>query len=401
MPIDPIVSQAATLLNAAQAQATGTALAPITTPADFVSAAQTTIKNGYDPILNALSQMWSRTIFSIRDYAGKLRGLDMTGDRWGNITRKISPIDTAVENDQRFAYPVGYDSTQTVPSGDGLAVDMYKLHKPQVQQTAFYGQSVYEDVITIFRDNLDTAFRSADEFVRFNSMIMQNRANKLTQYEEDARRVLLANAIASLKEENKAGRIIHLITEYNTETGTSFTLPDLMKGENYAPFIRWTYARLATLARMFSNRSNLFQTVINSAVINRHTPADRLKVFVTSKHLDQINSMAKSITFHDDYLNSADWEGVDFWQAIGSPDSVKMTPTYTGTSGTIVSSSAQTVTNIFGLMFDEDFLGMARVNSWSGTTPFNVLGGYWNEAFHINHRSRFDMTEKAVLLLLD
>ena len=401
MPIDPIVSQAATLLNAAQAQATGTALAPITTPADFVSAAQTTIKNGYDPILNALSQMWNRTIFSIRDYAGKLRGLDMTGDRWGNVTRKISPIDTAVEDDQRFAYPVGYDSTQTVPSGDGLAVDMYKLHKPQVQQTAFYGQSVYEDVITIFRDNLDTAFRSPDEFVRFNSMIMQNRANKLTQYEEDARRVLLANAIAALKEENKTGRIIHLITEYNTETGTSFTLPDLMKGENYAPFIRWVYARLATLARMFSNRSNLFQTVIDSKIINRHTPADRLKIFVTSKHLDQINSMAKAITFHDDYLNSADWEGVDFWQAIGSPDSVKMTPTYTGTSGTIVSSSAQTVTNIFGLMFDEDFLGMARVNSWSGTTPFNVLGGYWNEAFHINHRSRFDMTEKAVLLLLD
>ena len=401
MPIDPIVSQAATLLNAAQAQATGTALAPITTPADFVSAAQTTIKNGYDPILNALSQMWNRTIFSIRDYAGKLRGLDMTGDRWGNVTRKISPIDTAVEDDQRFAYPVGYDSTQTVPSGDGLAVDMYKLHKPQAQQTAFYGQSVYEDVITIFRDNLDTAFRSADEFVRFNSMIMQNRANKLTQYEEDARRVLLANAIASLKEENKTGRVIHLITEYNTETGTSFTLADLMKGENYAPFIRWVYARLATLARMFSNRSNLFQTVISSKIINRHTPPDRLKVFVTSKHLDQINSMAKSITYHDDYLNSADWEGVDFWQAIGSPDSVKMTPTYTGTDGAIVSSSAQTVTNIFGLMFDEDFLGMARVNSWSGTTPFNVLGGYWNEAFHINHRSRFDMTEKAVLLLLD
>lgn len=401
MPIDPIVSQAATLLNAAQAQATGTALAPITTPADFVSAAQTTIKNGYDPILNALSQMWSRTIFSIRDYAGKLRGLDMTGDRWGNVTRKISPIDTAVEDDQRFAYPVGYDSTQTVPSGDGLAVDMYKLHKPQIQQTAFYGQSVYEDVITIFRDNLDTAFRSADEFVRFNSMIMQNRANKLTQYEEDARRVLLANAIAALKEENKTGRVIHLITEYNTETGTEFTLSDLMKGENYAPFIRWVYARLATLARMFSNRSNLFQTVISSKIINRHTPADRLKVFVTSKHLDQINSMAKSITYHDDYLNSADWEGVDFWQAIGSPDTVKMTPTYTGTDGAIVSSSAQTVTNIFGMMFDEDFLGMARVNSWSGTTPFNVLGGYWNEAFHINHRSRFDMTEKAVLLLLD
>ena len=401
MPIDPIVSQAATLLNAAQAQATGTALAPITTPADFVSAAQTIIKNGYDPILNALSQMWSRTIFSIRDYAGKLRGLDMTGDRWGNITRKISPIDTTVEDDQRFAYPVGYDSTQTVPSGDGLAVDMYKLHKPQVQQTAFYGQSVFEDVITFFRDNLDTAFSSADEFVRFNSMIMQNRANKLTQYEEDARRVLLANAIASLKEENKTGRIIHLITEYNTETGTSFTLADLMKGENYAPFIRWTYARLATLARMFSNRSNLFQTVIDSKIINRHTPADRLKIFVTSKHLDQINAMAKSITYHDDYLNSADWEGVDFWQAIGSPDSVKMTPTYTGTNGAIVSSSAQTVTNIFGMMFDEDFLGMARVNSWSGTTPFNVMGGYWNEAFHINHRSRFDMTEKAVLLLLD
>ena len=63
------IKQAATLLNAIVAQQTGqTALAAINNMDDFVSVAETALKTGRDPVLNAISQVWRDTIFAVRDY---------------------------------------------------------------------------------------------------------------------------------------------------------------------------------------------------------------------------------------------------------------------------------------------------------------------------------------------
>ena len=176
---DMIVYQAGTVLTSLVQQATGQKVITPSTPGEFVSVATTALKTGYDPILNALSQMWGRTIFSVRPYSRMFRGMEMDMERWGNATRKLSIADKAVENDARFTYPTGYDSTQTPANGDGKSVDMFTLNKPDVLQTNFYGQAVYENSYTIFRDNLDTAFTSPAEFMRFTSMVAQNRADKL------------------------------------------------------------------------------------------------------------------------------------------------------------------------------------------------------------------------------
>jgi hypothetical protein len=67
----------------------------------------------------------------------------------------------------------------------------------------------------------------------------------------------------------------------------------------------------------------------------------------------------------------------------------------------VVSATDVGVSNVFALMFDRDALGFATVNEWSAMSPFNITGGYWNDAYHANVRARQDMTEKAVLFLLD
>lgn len=403
MPSTMIVSQAAAILNDLQHQATGSsALAVINTPADFISAAQTALKTGYDPIVNALSQMWGRTIYAVRDYSAPFARLEMDAERWGNATRKVSFADRDVTNDDRFTYPVAYDSTQNPANGDGLSANQYALRKPDLQQTAFYGQSVYQDWVSIFRDNLDVAFTGPEEFVRFNAAELQNRSNKLEQYRETTRRGLLANAVGALLDENKTGRVVHVLTEYNTATGQSLTATTVMLPANFPDFIRWLYARLSTLGRQMALRSNKFQTVVSSKVINRHTPADRLNVYMSASIMDQINARVRSITYHDDYLADANWEGVDFWQAIDSPMSINIKPTYTDTSGDqITASTAVTSSVVLGLMFDDDAIGYAVTNYWTSVTPFNARGGYWNDWFHANFRTRFDMTEKMIVLTLD
>lgn len=405
---DMMVYQAGTVLSSLVQQATGQKVMTPTTPGEFVSVATTALKTGYDPILNALSQMWGRTIFSVRPYSRMFKGMEMDMERWGNATRKLSIADKAIEDDARFQYPVGYEAEQTPATGDGKSVDMFALNKPDVLQTNFYGQAVYENSYTIFRDNLDTAFTSPAEFMRFTSMVAQNRSDKLEQYRETIARGLLANYAGSLLAEHQQTRIIHLLTEYNGLTGLELDKHTVYQPANFAPFMRWVFSRVSVLSKLMRERSEMFQTVINEKHVMRHTPADRLKVYMYTPAMEQMKAMVNSITYNDDFIKYTDFEAVNFWQSIEMPDTLVVNPTYTLPDGTVTTktsgggpSSGVSQQGIFGLMFDEDALGYAQVNAWNQLTPFNAKGGYWNDFDHVNFRTMQDMTEKGLILLLD
>ena len=407
--------QAATLLTSVVQQATGQSVMTPTNVGEFVSVATTAIRGGYDPIMKVLTQMWGRTIFAVRPYSAKLKGLEMDLDRWGNVTRKISYADKPVEADQRFIWPAAYDSNQNPANGDGYSVDMWKINKDDVLQTQFYGQSVYMDERTEFVNSLDAAFRTPEEFMRFNSAAVTNRQNKLEQYRENVARSVLLNLMGSLYYIGNAlaplgdsQRVIHLLTEYNTKTGLSLTAQTVMQPDNYPGFMRWCYARLATLSDIMSSRSTMYQTTINGKVINRHTDAENTKIYILSEYLHEMDSMARSVTFHEDLLKLADVEGVPYWQSIKSPDTIDLANvvSLSDTDGSTITSALAAgstgLANVFGVVFDRDAAGYAFVNRFDWMTPgINASGGYFNTFHHANVRTVQDTTEKSVLLLLD
>lgn len=365
--------------------------------------AQAALKTGYDPIINALSQIWSRSIYAVRDYTSPLTSLEMDLPRYGNALRKISPIAAKMQDDQRFIWPVTYDSTQTGnPLGNGQSVDMYKISKQEILQTNFYGTAVYQQRYTTFKDQFDVAMSSADEFMRFNAMNMTERNNDKESYREAVARGMQANFIGAILDEAQASRVIHLLTEYNTETGLSLTAQSVYQPDNFAPFMRWVYAKLNVIARFMGERSQLYQTVINDKPVLRHTRGENLRVALYSKAYEQMRTMALSTTFHDDYLKLAKFEGINFWQSIETPDSIAITPVYTSTTGAVKKAEKEVEqAGIFGIMHDRDALGYCYTNTWVATTPLNIDGGYWNTAEHATIKTIQDNTEKAVVLLLD
>lgn len=402
---DMTISQAATILGEAVEQATGQkVITNIATPEQFVSVAQTALKTGYDPIINALSQIWSRSIYEVRDYTSPLTSLEMDLHRYGNALRKISPIAAKMQDDQRFIWPVAYDAANHKANalGNGESVDMYKISKQEVLQTNFYGTAVYQQRYTTFKDQFDVAMSSADEFMRFNAMNMTERNNDKESYREAVARGMQANFIAAILDEGQNSRVVHLLTDYNTETGLSLSAQSVYQPDNFAPFMRWVYARLNMIARFMGERSQLYQTVINEKPVLRHTRGSDLRVALYSKVYEQMRTMALSTTFHDDYLKLAKFEGINFWQSIETPDSVNITPVYTSTAGAVKKASkAVEQAGIFGIMHDRDALGYCYTNMWSATTPLNIDGGYWNTAEHATIKTIQDNTEKAVVLLLD
>lgn len=382
-------NQLSTVLNSIVAQATGKTPMAITNTSDFISVAQTALKTGYDPVLQSISQVLSRTIFSTRPYYRKFGGIQVDNQKWGNITRKLNISDKEWENDVRFELV------------DGQSVDMYKVNKPNILQTNFYGANVYERSYTIFKDQLDCAFSGPDEFARFLSMVTGNCTDMIEQAHENLARATLANYIGG-KIKGDSASCIHLLTEYNALTGLALTKENVYQPANYKPFIDWVYSRIATLTELMTERSQLFHTNITGKTVNRHTPLQRQRVYLYAPARFNIESMSLANTYNYNFLKMAYNETVNYWQSIQSPSKINVKPSYLKDDGTITTpEAALEQDDIFGVIFDEEALGYTVMNQWSATTPFNAKGGYSNVFFHFTDRFWNDFTENGLVLLLD
>jgi hypothetical protein len=382
-------NQLSTVLNSIVAQATGKNPLAITNTSEFISVAQTALKTGYDPLLQSISQVLSRTIFSTRPYYRKFGGIQVDNQKWGNITRKLNISDKDWENDVRFELV------------DGESVDMYKVNKPNILQTNFYGANVYERSYTIFKDQLDCAFSGPDEFARFLSMVTGNCTDMIEQAHENLARATVANYIGG-KVKGDADSCIHLLTEYNALTGLALTKENVYQPANYKPFIDWVYSRIATLTELMTERSQLFHTNITGKTINRHTPLQRQRVYLYAPARFNIESMSLANTYNYNFLKMAYNETVNYWQSIQSPSKINVKPSYLKADGTITTpEAALEQDDIFGVIFDEEALGYTVMNQWSATTPFNAKGGYSNVFFHFTDRFWNDFTENGLVLLLD
>lgn len=393
--------QISTILQAVQEQATGQKALAATNTAEFVSAADTTLRTGPDPILNAISQVLSRTIFSVRPYTRKFSALERSETQYGNHVRKLQVADLGLTDDQRYLYPVGYDTAQDPATGDGQSVDMYKLRKPKVLQTNFYGSSVYADYITVFRDQLNNAFKGPDEFGQFVSMIMGNMSDKLEQSRENFARATLANYAGGIISENKPERVVHLLSEYNAKTGLALTATSVYEPENFAAFMRWVFSRIAAITALMTERSVKYQTVVNNMPVMHHTPYQEQMIFLYAPFRFETESMVLATTFNDNFLKLAYNESVNYWQAIDAPSSINVTPTYIGAGGVPVVGAAVEQDNLFGVIADREALGYAVTQEWMQPTPMNAAGGYTNYHFHCTMKSWNDHTEKGLVLLLD
>ena len=400
MPVNTLASpgygfnDAAVLLNSIVSQATGRTSITPTNLQDFISVGQTALSVGPDPLMQAISQVLSRTIFSVRPYSEKFSGLRADALRWGNHVRKLSIADSDWDSDQRYYEAPG----DFLDNGD--SVDMYKIKMPNVLQTNFYGQNVVQRSITIFRDQLNVAFSNPEDFMRFVSMIMSNVSDQLAQARESTARMALANFIGG-KNILGAGHVFHLIDEYNSATQQSLTTATIFNPANYATFIRWVYGFIKTVSDRMTERSVIYQQNVTGKAISRHTPKARQKLYISAPDINRMDAEVLSITFNEDRLNLGEVESVGYWQSIETPNTVSVTPSYMGTDGTIVNGTAQVVNNIFGLLFDEEAIMVQSVNEWSAPTPFNPAGGYTNTYWHQSNRYLNDFTEKGVLFLLD
>lgn len=383
------IQDAYALIAELHLQATGRkVLTPVNT-VDFISVAQATLANGYEPVLNAISQVIGRTLVAVRPYDRKFKGLETSAERWGGIIRKLSFADKDPISNPSFTLT------------EGAAVDQFVVRKPVVLETRYVGSDIWQGQYTITTKQLELAFSSPEEFARFMSGLMTHFANEREQWLEEMSRITLANFMGALNVLG-TGHVIHLLTEYNTATGLSLTATTVRQPANYPAFVRWMYARVNTLSRMMTERSQLFQQTITGYPILRHTPVADQRIFLDADLLSHMEAEVLADTYHDNYLSMAETEAVSYWQNIQSPNSISIKPVYVDSTGAVVTNAAnQAVSNIVGVMFDRDAVGYNIYQDTLDASPYNAKGQYYNLFNNVRIQYQNDVTEKGILLVLD
>lgn len=401
MANDLSFNQLSTVLTDITQQATGQkALAPVDS-GSFVTVAQTALKTGYDPLATAISQVLSRTIFSVRPYTRKFKGLNVSNQRYGNHVRKLTAIDKPFEEDDRFKLV------------DGESIDQYKVNKPKVLQTNYYGANVYQKSLTIYKDQLDCAFSSPDEFASFISMVMQNASDMIEQAHEETARATIANLVAGiysaevqysekpLATANGQRRAVNLLALYNQETGKTLKVADVFKAENFEGFVKFAFSAINTISELMTDRNTLFCSQLTGYPFQRHTPKDRMKFYLYTDLVNKINSEVYSTVFNPGFLKMVDFETVNYWQSALSPSAINVKRTMLMKDGTLSQGVSVNIKNVFGVLFDEEAAGYTTVNEWSQPSPFNAKGGYYNQFWHFTDRYWNDFTENAVIFYIE
>ncbi len=384
------VRQIATAMNAIVQQATGKSAIAAITSGDFASVATTALLSGYDPVMGAISQMVGKTITINRPYRRKFDEMVADSQRFGWITRKIVPGLLAGEDDDAFNLTDGQH-----------APDMFDVRKRPVKQFNFYGTSAYAYHETYYADQINGAFASLEGFRSFVSGMRQAFENDRELMLESLARATFTSFVAGVISANNPSQIVNLISDYNTEKGTSITAANVHDPANWSDFVKFATARIQTISQLMESRSNVYHQSVTGFDIYRHTPVEYQRFYMPASIMAEIGTEVMPGLFNQEWLQRITYRPIDYFQSILDPLEINVIPTVLQANGTTAAAgSAVSVDNVFAVLMDRDACGVTLMDESVASAPYEVAGRYTNVWYHANKRYWMDYTENCVVFLI-
>lgn len=384
-----------TLMNEIVSQATGQKDIAVVDTSTFSSVGETILRTGTENVLNAISTVLSRTIFSIRPYKQKLESLLVSPERWGGQLRKVvylyNEAEASTDNNT-----VG----NTTQLQDGNSVDMYKIRNPKAVQLNFYGSQVVQKHITRYRDQLSMAFSNEREFMTFIDGVMVEFFNEVEMINEAKSRATVINAITGISAMGLTE--VDLVAEFNAKKGTKYTREQLL-GTYISDFMKFVAAQIKIYSDYLTDNTSIYHANLSGQnKILRHTPKERQKMIMYNPIFVESESEVYSTLFNPQYLDIGTFEGVNYWQSATTPTEIKAKPNIldVATGASKINDLQIDLPYVLGILFDEEMMGVLPQFDYASTTPFNSAGGYYNMYMHWRFNSYVDYTENAVLFVL-
>lgn len=382
----------------------------------FISVGESILAAGTENTLNALSLVLGRTLMAVRPYEAKLRILNaLNSGLYANRMRKISYY-------SRWAQPSGAFNTDLYTnhapaydngSNGGASVGTMWEQNPAIPlELNFGGRSVWDDSATVYKDQIQAAFRSEEDFAAFMAGILTEKGNDIETQKEAFNRATLLNYMAGIYDLNtyNGGAAIDLAAAFNTEMNTQYTRQDLLT-TYYKDFLEFVIAKIKKISNLLTNRSmkwHLSPTkTINGVDYNilRHTPKSKQRLIMYRPFWTDAEARVLPEIFNDQYLKPDAYEGVDFWQNEANPTAIDVTPaipnvTATPPMATQTAGAVVALDYVLGVLYDEDAIMVDYQLDSADATPNEARKRYSNIWWHFAKNSINDFTENGVLLYI-
>lgn len=342
--------------------------------------------------INALTDRIGRTIVSFRAYHSHFPDFERDSIEWGNILQKLKVGMPDAEEDQSYNLV------------DGTSVDQYKINKAKVNQLLFTTETPWQTHITVHLDELEKAFIDSTAMGTFISGMFGEVQNRIELAMENLSMDCVNNYIAEIYSRREVAgsknRTFKLLTLYNDATGVDYTTEPLKALDDEA-FLKFTVRLInrvsSTMEYMttgrFNTPANIGETT-NSGVYTRHTPKSEQKMMLFIDLVNALKTNINSKAFNMEQVAiDIPFMTVPFWQAIDTPSAVHINKT--------ASNAVATIPNVMGILYDREAMGTYKKQYNSLTSPVNAAGRYYNVFYHMRTLFFNDLTENAVIFVLE
>ena len=414
------------LMNALVKQATGQQSVTATNTSSFVSAGELVMATGTENVLNALSVLIGRTLMAVRPYDAKLQLINAINT--GMYTNRMRKISFYAKDAQAAGFvntnlftnlKDGYTNGQNTQASPHSTKSMWEQNQGVPLEMHFGGQSVWQDSITVYEDQLKVAFRGEDEFMQFVGGIMTERENDIESQKEAFNRMTLLNAIAGRVDMTNDGYIpngaINLTAAFNARFNTSYTSAQL-RTTYLNDFLAFMVSTIKQYSNLMEHRTKAFhwspaKTIDGvSYSLLRHTPKNKQKLLLYRPLIIEAESEVLPEIFHDGLLRMENYEGVDYWQGLTGTltnnPAIKVTPAVPdadsthSTFGTQIQGSNVALDYVVGFLFDEDAIMTDFQLDRTDTSPLEARKHYRNIWFSYSKNAINDATENGIVFYM-
>lgn len=359
--------------------------------------------NLVDKYVKSLINHIGKVVFVDRPYKGQAPSVLMDGWEYGSILEKIS-----VElPDSKVNETWGADGTGLV---DGVEYNPNIFRAPKTPRVKFFNKmDTYAIDLSFAARQVKQSFSSAQQLNAFFSMLEGKVAMRRTiDYDNLIMRTInnmiagtIHNAYGASDESTlSAGshaRAVNLLYLYKQETSDN-----TVTAQNYMTkpeFIRFAALKIS----LWSDRLEKASKAFNIGGQTRFTPKDLQHIVLLSEFEKAANVYLQSDTFHNELTKLPKAETVTFWQGSGESYSLAQTSgIHIVTSDPVEGTGSQievAMSNILGVMFDRDALGVNNINN-RVYTKFNEVGEFYTNFYKNDARYFNDYDENFIVFFV-
>lgn len=407
-------------MNELVEQATGQKSITVVNTETFVSAGELVLATSTENVLNSLNIVLGRLIVASRPYKAKLTLMDALDT--GVFTSRLRKISYYSEKAKASgAYNTnlftnlknGYTAGQNVEAGVAKSTKSQweQSHNPVLEMN-FGNSATWQNVITTYEVQLQTAFRNEEEFGKFLNGYLTEHANAIESERESWNRMALLNKVASVvdMQTDMPHSVINLTKAFNDKFGTSYTSEEL-RSTYLKDFLAFFVAEFKKVSDRMTERSANYHWSPDKTVdgvnytLLRHTPYDKQRVYLYKDLFTDAESLVLPTIFNPTYLDiKTQYEPVTYWQNNADVESrakIKVVPAVTDTTTGLQKAGAEVdLDYVVGMITDTDGLMTNMQLEYVATSPLESRKLFRNTWSTFSKGVVSDNTENVVVFIM-